>query len=83
MNDGTGANWQLANLYPRKVLRADFEPGFRITHMAKDLRIAAEVAIEYGLDLPELDLARARLDEAIARFGDDRDYGAVARLVGW
>jgi 3-hydroxyisobutyrate dehydrogenase-like beta-hydroxyacid dehydrogenase len=83
VSDGTGANWQLANLFPRKVLRGDFEPGFRITHMAKDLRIAAEVAAEYGLDLPELELARARLDDAIARFGDDRDYGAVARLVGW
>jgi 3-hydroxyisobutyrate dehydrogenase-like beta-hydroxyacid dehydrogenase len=83
VGDGTGANWQLANLFPRKVLRGDFEPGFRITHMAKDLRIAAEVAAEYGLELPELDLARARLDEARARFGDDRDYGAVARLVGW
>ena len=83
VSDGTGANWQLANLFPRKVLRGDFEPGFRITHMAKDLRIAAEVAAEYGLELPELDLARARLDEARARFGDDRDYGAVARLYGW
>ena len=83
VSDGTGANWQLANLFPRKVLRGDFEPGFRITHMAKDLRIAAEVAAEYGLDLPELDLVRARLDEARAQFGDDRDYGAVARLVGW
>jgi 3-hydroxyisobutyrate dehydrogenase len=83
VSDGTGANWQLANLFPRKVLRGDFEPGFRITHMAKDLRIAAEVGAEFGLDLPELDLARARLSEAIARFGGDRDYGAVARLVGW
>ena len=83
VSDGTGANWQLSNLFPRKVLQADFEPGFRITHMAKDLRIAAEVAAEHGLELPELELVRARLDEAIARFGDDRDYGAVARLVGW
>ena len=83
VSDGTGANWQLANLFPRKVLQGDFEPGFRITHMAKDLRIAAEVAGELGLDLPELALARARLDEARARFGDDRDYGAVARLNGW
>ena len=83
VSDGTGANWQLANLFPRKVLQGDFEPGFRITHMAKDLRIAAEVAAEFGLDLPELALARQRLDEAIARFGDDRDYGVVARLAGW
>ena len=83
VSDGTGANWQLANLFPRKVLQGDFEPGFRITHMAKDLRIAAEVAGELGLDTPMLALARQRLEEARARFGDDRDYGAVARLSGW
>ncbi|MEW6477191.1 MAG: NAD(P)-dependent oxidoreductase [Actinomycetota bacterium] len=83
VSDGTGANWQLANLFPRKVLRGDFEPGFRITHMAKDLRITAEVAGELGLDTPMLALARERLDEARVRFGDDRDYGAVARLAGW
>ena len=80
---GTGANWQLANLFPRKVLRGDFEPGFRITHMAKDLRIAAELAAELGLDLPELALVRDRLEEAMSRFGDDQDYGALARLAGW
>jgi 3-hydroxyisobutyrate dehydrogenase len=83
VSDGTGANWQLANLFPRKVVQGDFEPGFRITHMAKDLRIAAEVAGELGLEMPMLALARERLDEARARFGDDRDYGAVARLSGW
>lgn len=83
VSDGTGANWQLSNLFPRKVLQGDFEPGFRITHMAKDLRIAAEVAGELGLETPMLALARERLDEARARFGDDRDYGAVARLSGW
>jgi 3-hydroxyisobutyrate dehydrogenase-like beta-hydroxyacid dehydrogenase len=83
VSDGTGANWQLSNLFPRKVLQGDFEPGFRITHMAKDLRIAAEVAGELGLDTPMLALARQRLDEARAAFGDDRDYGAVARLSGW
>ena len=83
VSDGTGANWQLANLFPRKVLARDFEPGFRITHMAKDLRIAAEVAADAGLDTPMLALARHRLDEAMATFGDDRDYGAVARLSGW
>jgi len=83
VSDGTGANWQLANLFPRKVLQGDFEPGFRITHMAKDLRIAGEVADALGLDTPMLALALARLDEARERFGDDRDYGAVARLSGW
>ena len=83
VSDGTGANWQLANLFPNKVLRGDFEPGFRITHMAKDLRIAAELATEEGLDTPMLALARARLDAAMTEFGEASDYGAVARLLGW
>ncbi len=80
---GTGANWQLANLIPKKVLTGDFTAGFKIAHMAKDLRIATEVAAELGLDLAVLDLARRRFEEARDRYGDDVDYGSVARLAGW
>ncbi|MGH9039739.1 MAG: NAD(P)-dependent oxidoreductase [Acidimicrobiia bacterium] len=80
---GTGANWQLANLMPRKVLAGDFEAGFKIAHMAKDLRIAAEVADALGVEAPVLDLARARFEEARDRYGDDVDYSEVARLAGW
>ncbi|MGH8993866.1 MAG: NAD(P)-dependent oxidoreductase [Acidimicrobiia bacterium] len=80
---GTGANWQLANLMPRKVLAGDFEAGFKIAHMAKDLRIATEVAEALGIEAPVLELARARFEAARDRFGGDADYGAVARLAGW
>jgi 3-hydroxyisobutyrate dehydrogenase-like beta-hydroxyacid dehydrogenase len=80
---GTGANWQLANLMPRKVLAGDFAPGFKIAHMAKDLRIATEVAAALGVDAPVLALARARFEEARDRYGPDVDYGAVSRLAGW
>jgi 3-hydroxyisobutyrate dehydrogenase-like beta-hydroxyacid dehydrogenase len=80
---GTGANWQLANLMPRKVLAGDFEAGFKIAHMAKDLRIATEVAHALGVEAPVLDLARSRFEEARDRYGGDADYGSVARLAGW
>ena len=80
---GTGANWQLANLMPKKVLAGDFTAGFKVGHMAKDLRIATEVAASLGVDAPVLELARARFEEARDRYGDDVDYGAVARLAGW
>ena len=33
VSGGTGANWQLANLVPRKVLKGDFAPGFRIDNV--------------------------------------------------
>jgi 3-hydroxyisobutyrate dehydrogenase len=83
VGDGTGANWQLANLMPSKVLQGDFTAGFKVSHMAKDLRAAAELAREVGLDAPVMALTKARFVEATERYGDDADYGTVARLVGW
>lgn len=80
---GTGANWQLANLMPRKVLAGDFTAGFKVAHMAKDLRIATEMAESLGVDAPVLALARARFEAARDAYGPDVDYGSVARLVGW
>lgn len=82
VSDGTGANWQMTNLMP-KVLAANFVPGFKIAHMAKDLRIATDVARAVGLDAPMLSLARARFADAAEAYGDEVDYGSVARLVGW
>jgi 3-hydroxyisobutyrate dehydrogenase-like beta-hydroxyacid dehydrogenase len=83
VSGGTGANWQLANLMPRKVLAGDFAAGFKIAHMAKDLRIATELAASLGVEAPVLALARARFEEARDRYGADVDYGAVSRLAGW
>jgi 3-hydroxyisobutyrate dehydrogenase-like beta-hydroxyacid dehydrogenase len=83
ISTGTGANWQLANLMPNKVLVRDFEAGFKIAHMAKDLRIATDVAEALGLQAPVLDLTRKRFEEARDRYGPDADYGSVARLAGW
>jgi len=80
---GTGASWQLGNLMPRKVLAGDFAAGFKIAHMVKDLRIAGEVAEALGVEAPVLGLARSRFEEARDRYGDDVDYGSVARLTGW
>ncbi len=83
ISGGTGANWQLANLMPKKVLARDFEAGFKIAHMAKDLRIAIEVAEALGIKAPVLELARQRFEEARDRYGPDTDYSSVARLAGW
>jgi 3-hydroxyisobutyrate dehydrogenase-like beta-hydroxyacid dehydrogenase len=83
VSGGTGANWQLANLMPKKVLVRDFEAGFKIAHMAKDLRIATEVAEALGIKAPVLELARQRFEEARDRYGPDTDYSSVARLAGW
>jgi 3-hydroxyisobutyrate dehydrogenase len=64
---GAAGSWALANLMPR-ALRGDFEPGFSVTHLLKDLAIALGCADRLGLELPGLTLAR-RLYEELAQQG--------------
>jgi 3-hydroxyisobutyrate dehydrogenase len=53
---GAAASWALSNLAPR-VLQGDFNPGFKVAHQQKDLRLALEVARERSLPLPGSALA--------------------------
>lgn len=79
---GSGANWQLGNLFPKKVLRDDFEAGFKIEHMVKDVRAERALAGDLGVDQPVGQAMLDRLIEAMERFGGEVDYGSVARLSG-
>lgn len=59
---GAANSWCLSELMPR-ALRGDFEPGFAVAHLIKDLRIALECAERLGLELPGLMLAKRLYDE--------------------
>ena len=80
---GGGTNAQLANMYPNRVFAGDFKAGFKLGYMLKDLRHALDLAA--GADVPATVGAAAgeRLTEAAAAYGDDVDFGSVARLYGW
>lgn len=52
---GASASWAWTNLAPR-VHADDFAPGFKIDHMAKDLRLALEAARRANLSLPGVTL---------------------------
>lgn len=67
---GAAASWAISVLAPR-VLNGDFEPGFLVEHLVKDLRIAREEATELGLSLQLVDLCLARY-EALAAAGFGR-----------
>jgi len=58
---GAAASWSISVLAPR-VLNGDFEPGFLVEHIVKDLRIAREEAGELGLSLPVVELCLARYE---------------------
>lgn len=55
ISTGAGGSWQLSNLGPRMVAR-DFKPGFKVSHLRKDLRIVRETAERLELCLPGVGL---------------------------
>jgi 3-hydroxyisobutyrate dehydrogenase len=74
---GAASSWSLANLAPR-ILAGNFEPGFFVRHMLKDINLALEEAKEMGLETPGLALARdlyARLvDQGMGEKGTQALY---------
>jgi 3-hydroxyisobutyrate dehydrogenase len=62
---GAAASWSISVLAPR-VLNGDFEPGFLVEHLVKDLRIAREESGELGLSLPLVELCLARYEALLA-----------------
>ena len=48
---GAAGSWMLSNLGP-KIIKRDFEPGFKMVHQLKDLRLALAQASELNVPLP-------------------------------
>jgi 3-hydroxyisobutyrate dehydrogenase len=82
---GAAGSWSLSNLAPR-VVAGNFEPGFFVDHLVKDLGIALAEAKRAHLDLPGLALANQLYVELQAQ-GRGRDgtqalVHALASLSG-
>ena len=72
---GAAGSWGLSNLAPR-ALSADFQPGFLVRHLVKDICLAQEEADSHGVHLPGLEVAR-RLYEILKEAG----YGEAGTQV--
>lgn len=64
---GAASSWALSNLAP-KVINSDYNPGFMIKHILKDLRLVQEFSEE---DLPGVELAD-RLFKLVANLDDGK-----------
>jgi len=80
ISGGAAGSWTLQNLAPR-VLRSDLEPGFRIDHFLKDLRIALSEAERMNLDLPGVRLARELYEHAVAAGLAEKGTHALVDVV--
>lgn len=70
LSSGAGGSWALSTLGPR-ILKSDFEPGFALKHMLKDLRLVFE-----NLEGSEDDLPGTKLARDLFRQISERDGGA-------
>jgi 3-hydroxyisobutyrate dehydrogenase len=80
---GAAASWQLSNLGPR-IVKADFEPGFMVDLMQKDLRLVLETAGAGGASVPATALVqrlfRTAQERGLGRKGTQIMGDVVARL---
>lgn len=70
ISSGAAGSWSLSNLAP-KMINEDFRPGFYIKHFIKDMKIAAEEAENWGLQLPGLRLSLKMYEELAAKGYED------------
>lgn len=73
---GAGASWALTNLAP-KIVKSDYDPGFMIKHILKDLRLVKETIGITGENLEGVELANS-LFEKVAQMNDGLEQGTQA-----
>jgi 3-hydroxyisobutyrate dehydrogenase-like beta-hydroxyacid dehydrogenase len=81
LHDGTAQSRLLDELLPASVFRGDWRPGLRLTLAEKDLRLAAELAAEVGVEITALDAIRAAYRRAAENGWGELTMYAVIRLA--
>lgn len=82
---GAAGSWSLSNLGPR-IIAGNFEPGFFVEHILKDIGIALEESRRMGLKMRGLELAevlyREVATQGMERRGTQSLILALARISG-
>jgi 3-hydroxyisobutyrate dehydrogenase len=77
----SGANWQLANAFPRQVFTGAFKPGFFTELMDKDVGLAIELGAANGIELTLAEAARKLYTTAIEQGYARDDYTSIIRPI--
>lgn len=77
----TGGSWQLANQFPIRAFKGNFQPGFMTDLLHKDLGLALELAAENSTSVPVTALARQIYEMARASGYGREDYTSVVRVL--
>jgi 3-hydroxyisobutyrate dehydrogenase len=74
MNVSTGRNFNTENVVKQHVISRRFASGFALGLLAKDVKIAADLAAAIDVESPLTRLSAALLGEARDRVGGDKDH---------
>jgi 3-hydroxyisobutyrate dehydrogenase len=74
INASTGRSFSSENLIKQEVLSKRFGSGFAVGLLAKDVKIAADLAEQIGIEAPVGRLARDLWREASETLGADQDH---------
>ncbi len=74
MNVSTGKNFNTENVVKQHVISGAFASGFALGLLAKDVKIAADLATAIDVDSPLTHLSSALLGEARDRVGGEKDH---------
>lgn len=77
----TGGSWQLANQFPIRAFKGNFQPGFMTDLLHKDLGLALELAAENSTSVPVTALARQIYEMARASGYGREDYTSVVKVL--
>jgi 2-hydroxy-3-oxopropionate reductase len=74
---GGFAQSRILELHGERMIKHNFNPGFRIRLHQKDLNLALEAARSMGLSLPNTALAQELFNAVAAQGGSDLDHSAM------
>jgi 3-hydroxyisobutyrate dehydrogenase len=81
MSKSSAQNWTLSNYMPNKAFKGDFEPGFMVDLMFKDLSLAQDLASSYNVPTMFGAMVRQVYEFARAAGKGRKDLSAILTLL--
>lgn len=80
LTSGAAGSWNLSNLGP-KVLKRDFEPGFKAAHLLKDLRYVLQLSETNRVSLPGSSVVYQLLNSVMADDEGEKGTQVLAKVL--
>ncbi|GGL32502.1 NAD(P)-dependent oxidoreductase [Phycicoccus endophyticus] len=81
INESSGRSWSTLTKWPRYIIPGNYDSGFAMALLLKDIRIAAGLAEDLGVAAPHADLTVELYRRALEELPPDADHTDIHRWV--